>query len=259
VTGQAAPQESRGKPFILIGAAVLVLLLVVVGVGGFLALNWMKAKPGQQENSGNNGATVADGANGPTGNGTAGATREVANYWLEVLPNATAAEPARVTGTAPLASGQAFKFHFDFGEDGYLYIVGPGEGNRPTAFLTLYPHKISGLENNKVTKGSDFSFPSGIEHWLELDKKPGTENYTIIFSSSPLTQPAFFSEPVTGKPMTDGQQDEMNNFVATHKTSEPVTELNDKNASEPFVSVKLPRSQGQPAAPLVFLVKIQHK
>ena len=45
----------------------------------------------------------------------------------------------RVAGLVPLASGQSFKFHFAFNEDGYLYIFGPGENNQPTAFLTTKP------------------------------------------------------------------------------------------------------------------------
>ena len=168
----------------------------VVGVGGFLAFNWLKAKP-------ENGTS---GVNGPSGTETSATTKELANYWLEVLPTSVNNQPTRVAGAVPLASGQAFKFHFEFGEDGYLYIIGPGEGNRPTAFLTLYPAQISGLKNNQVSKAGDFSFPSGAEHWLELDKKPGTETYTIIFSPGPLTEPALFSEQVTGKPLSETEQ-----------------------------------------------------
>jgi hypothetical protein len=112
-----------------------------------------------------------------------------------------------------------------------------------------------------VTKGVDFSFPSGIEHWLELDKKPGTETYTIIFSTTPLTEPALFSEPVTGKPLSETQQAAFTDFLAKHKTNQPVTELNDKNASAPVVTVKVPRSDAGTGSivPLIFEVRIQHK
>jgi eukaryotic-like serine/threonine-protein kinase len=254
----AAPQESKRKPFILIGAGVLLLLLVVVGAGGFFAMNWLKAKPSQPELS-EKGPTKPNGANVPTNTESSATTREVANYWLEVLPNQEIAQPTQVAGTDPLASGQAFKFHFEFSDSGYVYIIGPGEGNKPTAFLTLYPAEISGLENNKVTKGADFSFPMGIEHWLELDKKPATETYTIIFSTSPLTEATLFSEPVTGKPLSDTQQKELNTFLEKHQTSEPLTELNDKSASKPFVTVKVPQSQQDSTAPLVFTLRIQHK
>jgi serine/threonine protein kinase len=254
----ASPKKSRGMSLILVGAGVLVLVLAVVGVGGFLAVNWLSAKPAGPGVPAENGKPLASDANGP---GMSGVTKEVANYWLEVLPTSFASQPTRVAGAVPLASGQAFKFHFDFPEAGYLYIIGPGEGNRPTAFLTLYPAKVSGLENNQVTKADDFSFPSGVEHWLELDKKPGTETYTIIFSPGPLTEPAVFSEPVTGKPLSENQQSDLSNFLAKHKTSDPVTELNDKDGSAPFVTVKAPQSTTpkDPGAPLIFEVKIQHK
>jgi hypothetical protein len=164
----------------------------------------------------------------------------------------------RVAGSVPLVSGQAFKFHFEFGENGYLYIVGPGERNQPTAFLTEKPASISGLENNQVVNGSDFSFPNGLEHWLELDKKPGTENYTIIFSSEPLSAPAFLTSQATGKPLSESESSEFTDFLAKYKTSEPVTELNEKNASAPYVTVKVPPSQDS-GAPIIFEVRIQHK
>jgi serine/threonine protein kinase len=248
-------QKSRGKPLVFVGAIVLVLILVVVGIGGYFAMNWLKARPGGETTAG-----AETGKTGTTGEIATSATPEFGRYWLEVLPNALAAEPLRVAGAVPLASGQAFKFHFQFGEDGYVYIIGPGEGNKPTAFLTNQPAEISGLENNQFTKGSDFSFPSGIEHWLELDKKPGTETYTIIVSSESLAAPAFLNSQATGKPLGETEQAELTDFLSSHKTSEPVIEINDKDAAAPFVTVKVPQSGANgAAAPVVFEVRIQHK
>ena len=153
-------------------------------------------------------------------------------------------------GAVPLKSGQAFKFHFQLEQDGYLYIVGPGENSKPTAFLTEKPATISGLENNQVSKDTDFSFPDGIEKWLELDKKPGTEDYTIIFSPVKISSPAFFTEQATGKPLSETEQSEFEAFVAEKKTVEPVTELNDKNDAAPFVAIKVPgaRDTGSPGS-----------
>ncbi len=257
----ASPQKSRGKSLMFVGAGVLVLILVVVGVGGFFAVNWLKAKPDEPGASAEKGKTLANGAKDPAGTETSAATREVANYWLEVLPTSFATQPTRVAGAVPLASGQAFKFHLEFGEGGYLYIIGPGEGNQPTAFLTEKPAEVSGVESNQVTKGADFSFPSGVEHWLELDKKPGTETYTIVFSPELLTAPAFFKQQATGKPLSEIEQSELADFVARYKTSEPVTELNDKDGSAPFVTVRVPHSKApkDSAEPLIFEVRIQHK
>jgi serine/threonine protein kinase len=249
-----APKKSGGKSLVFVGAGVLVLILVVVGVGGFFAMNWLKPKPDDSSNktSGNRKTT---GANDP---GAATTTTEFGRYWLEVLPNASVTQPMRVAGAVPLASGQAFKFHFELGENGYLYIIGPGERNQPTAFLTARPATISGLETNQVTKGQDFSFPSGIEHWLELDKKPGTENYTIIFSPQPLSAPAFLSSEATGKPLSETEQAELSDFLTKHRTNEPVTELNNKDAEAPFVTVKVPQSDSS-GNPVVFEIRIQHK
>lgn len=249
-----ATKKSGGKSLVFVGAGVLVLILVVVGVGGFFAMNWLKPKPDDSSNktSGNRKTT---GANDP---GAATTTTEFGRYWLEVLPNASVTQPMRVAGAVPLASGQAFKFHFELGQNGYLYIIGPGERNQPTAFLTARPATISGLETNQVTKGEDFSFPSGIEHWLELDKKPGTENYTIIFTPQPLSAPAFLSSEATGKPLSETEQAELSDFLTKHRTNEPVTELNNKDAEAPFVLVKVPQSDSS-GHPVVFEIRIQHK
>jgi serine/threonine protein kinase len=251
----AEQKKSRGKPLVLVGAGVLILVLAIVGVGGFFAFNWLKSKP-------SDGNAAGNGKSGSNNSSNAGvATSEFGRYWLEVLPAGLVSEPMRVAGAVPLDSGQAFKFHFEFGEDGYLYIIGPGERNQPTAFLTEKPASISGVDSNQVTKGSDFNFPNGMEHWLELDKKPGTENYTIIFSPQPLSAPAFLSSQATGKPLSGTEQTELNDFLAKYKTSEPVTELNDKDGAAPFVAVKVPQSKGtrDPSAPMVFEVRIQHK
>ncbi|HKO60973.1 MAG TPA: protein kinase [Pyrinomonadaceae bacterium] len=244
------PTKSRGKSVALVAAVVLILLVGVVGVGGFLAYNWFKGD-GEVATNGTTGTTGTTRANtGPT---------EFGRYWLEVLPPGLVAEPTRVAGgSVPLRSGQAFKFHFQLEQDGYLYIVGPGQGSKPTAFLTEKPAALSGLDSNQVSKGTDFSFPDGIEKWLELDKKAGTEDYTIIFSPGKLSSPAFFTEQATGEPLSETEQSEFEAFVAQNKTVEPITELNDKNSSAPFVAIKV-RGARDAESPVIFAVRIQHK
>jgi hypothetical protein len=115
------------------------------------------------------------------------------------------------------------------------------------------------LESNQVAKGSDFSFPSGFTHWLELDKKPGTENYTIIFSPEQLSSPDFLSSQATGKPLTETQQSELLDFLAKYKSSQPVTEIDTQDTTRPFVKVKVPQSSNGSTAPVVFEVRIEHK
>jgi serine/threonine protein kinase len=247
---QIAPRPRRRSILPIIGG-VLVLLLIVGGVGGFFLMNWMKAKP-----AGTNGGNK----NGPSNSSTAetGTAKEVARYWLEILPKPTGSHPMRVAGLLPIASGQSYKFHFTPSESGYLYIVGPGEQNVPTAFLTAKPAAKSGLQTNEVKKGVDLSFPTGDDNWLELDKNPGTETYTLIFSPTPLTSPQFLSEEATGHPLNATEQGELTSFLARYKTNSLAAELNDKNAAEPFMTVKLPAS-GAAGNPIVFEIRIEHK
>ncbi len=249
-------KKSGGKSLLFAGAGVLVLVFLVVAVGGVIAWKYFGST---QPQAGDNGSgTTANPGNGTTGSEVAGAP-EVARYWLEVLPNALAAEPERTAGNAPLKSGQAFKFHFEFGGNGYVYVVGPGENNKLTAFLTDQPATISGVDSNRVSKGSDFSFPSGIEHWLELDKKAGTEDYTVIFSSERLAAPAFFASQATGKPLDETEQAELRDFLAKYKTTDLVTEVDSKNSEGPFVKVKVPQNSEKSAgSPVVFNIRIEH-
>jgi hypothetical protein len=254
-TPSAAPAKARGKSLALVGAGAVVIIIAVVAVGGLLAVKLLQPKTDTSSSAGSKSSTKD--AKGTSATSTLPA-KEFGRYWLEVLPNALAAEPQRVAGASPLASGQAFKFHFDISDDGYLYIIGPGEQNQLTAFLTNKPAPISGLETNQVVKGSDFSFPSGIEHWLELDKKPGTENYMVIFSREQLSTPAFLTSQATGKPLAAEEQQELNSFLSQHKTNPPVTEINDKGGTEPFVAVKMAQPNDS-AGPVVFQIRIQHK
>ncbi|HLO00768.1 MAG TPA: serine/threonine-protein kinase [Pyrinomonadaceae bacterium] len=258
--GLAPPRKSRAKSLVIAGGVVLLLGLLVVGVGGFFAMNWLNSKPDNATTgTASKDKSAAKGTNGSTTE-RAVAGAEVGRYWLEVLPNTLAAEPERTAGLTPLASGQAFKFHFQFGDNGYLYIVGPGQQSQPTAFLTDQPAAISGLTSNQVTKGGDFNFPSGIEHWLELDKKAGTEEYTIIFSRERLSEPTFFTAAATGNPLSETQQSELRDFLAKYKTSEAASEVGEKDSSDPFVKVKMPQTTGAGAnVPVLFLVRIQHK
>jgi hypothetical protein len=237
---------------LLVGAGALILIVLVAGVGGFVGYKWLTG-------SSENGTVVRNNeqtsTNGPAEE-TGGPTTDLGKYWLELLP-VTGDENVRVAGTVPLASGQPFKFHFQLAEDGYLYIIGPGQGNQLTAFLTAKPPAITGVTSNKVTKSSDFSFPTGITRWLELDQKPGTENYTVIFSTTPLSTPAFLNEEATGEPMPEAQQSEFKDFLSKHQATAPQIEIEEKNTAEPFMLIKVPRSGGT-GNPIVFPIRIQH-
>jgi eukaryotic-like serine/threonine-protein kinase len=241
----APPVASKSKVGLFIGVGVVFVILLVAGVGGFLV--WQKLKSNGTSTTSTNANTT----------GVAAAPVEVSRYWLSLEP--TGKPKTQVAALVPIASGQEFRFYFKFAEDGYLYIVGPGDNNQPTAFLTTKPSPRTGVTGNKVSKGVDFGFPKDDEenvHTLTLDKNPGTDHFTVIFSKTPLSSPSFFTEPVTGDPLTAAQQAELKDFVSRYQSKAPTTELDESNASAPFVRVKA--MSDQTSNPIVFDIRIQH-
>ena len=235
----------KSKVGLLIAAVVVLVVLIGGGATGFLLWNRSRS------------TTSVAATTGPTTNTKpAAAPREITQYWLELEPPSEGAKPTRVAALVPIASGQSFKFHFVFNESGYLYIFGPGENNRTTAFLTTKPLAASGVTSNQVVQGRDFSFPSGAGNNLTLDKNPGTDRFTVIFAKSALQAPSFLNEPVTGEPLSTAQQSEWNAFVSKYQQKAPVTELDETTSGAPSVRVKLPPDQT--GDPIVFEIRIQH-
>ena len=242
----ATPTASKSKVGLLIGVGVVFVLLLVAGVGGFLV--WKKMK--------SNGTSTTT-TNGNTTN-VVTTPVEVSRYWLSLEPEGK--PKTQIAALVPIASGQPFKFYFNFAQDGYLYIVGPGpDKNQPTAFLTTKPSPGTGVTSNKVSKGAEFSFPKDDAdnvNTLTLDQKAGTENYTVIFSKTPLSSPSFLNDPVTGDALTTAQQAELKDFISKYQSKAPTTELDESNARAPFVRVKaVPDQTGNP---IVFNIRIQH-
>ena len=243
---QEAAPASKSKAGLFIAAALLVVLLLGGGVAGFLIWNSSKSK------------TVA--TTGPTGDSNTPATaappREVTRYYLELEPAAPGGQSTRIAAPVPIASGQSFKFHFVFSENGYVYIFGPGRNNQPTAFLTAKPLPASGVTTNRVAQGKDFSFPRGEGNSMTLDEKPGTDYFTVIFARTALSEPAFLNEAVTGEPLSAQQQAELKAFAAKYQQKSPVTELDESTAGAPVMRVKVPPDQTD--NPIVFDIRIQH-
>lgn len=239
----APAPAAKSKAGLIIGLGVAFVLIVALGVGGFL---FWKMKSNGSGTSTANANTSAEVANAP---------REISRYWLKLEPATAGGQPTQVAALVPIASGQRFTFHFTFNEDGYLYIFAPGENtNESTAFLTTKPAPDSGVASNKVSKGVEYSFPRGIS--VELDKNPGTDNFTIIFTKTPLASPSFLNEPVTGEPLSATQQADLKAFIVRYQDKRPATELDESDPRAPFVKVKAPPDQT--GNPIVFDIRIQH-
>jgi eukaryotic-like serine/threonine-protein kinase len=242
----AAPlPASKSKAGVLIAVGVVLMLLLAAGVGGFFL--WKSSR---------STGTGTSSANVNNAGGVVSVPTEITRYWLELAPATKNGPTTRVAALVPLASGQEFKFHFTFNEEGYLYIFGPGDGNQPTAFLTSKPLPQSGVTSNKVSKGVEFTFPRETDkraNNLTLDKNPGTDNFTVIFSKTQLTAPQALNAPVTGIPLSASEQAELKAFVAKYQEQRPVPEPDESNS---FVKIKVNPDQAR--NPIVFDIRIQH-
>src|SRR5436190_3762206 len=163
VAAAAAPAKSKGSALIFAGVGLIVLLLIA-GVGGYFVMHTMMNKPGAN-------TAGTDSPAKPAGADLAGA-HEVGRYWLQVNSDGEL-NSIRADEVIQMTSGQQFKFHFSPSENGFLYIVGPGDGNVPTTFLTAEPAAEYGVRSNEVKSGEDFVFPGDsrkTENWINLDK-----------------------------------------------------------------------------------------
>jgi hypothetical protein len=239
----------RRSPLLFVGAGVVALLLVV-GAGGYAVIHFMGS--GGRTDPTPNGPT-----NGTTGTDLSAGAHEIGRYWLEVnTPNKSDAILAG--DLVSVQSGQDFKFHFSPSESGYLYIIGPGNKNVPTTFLTARPSASSGLKTNEVKSGVDFAFPadSGNDaHWITLDTTPATDEFTVIFSTTPQSRPDFLAGPA-GHELSQDEQKQLADLVQS-KANSGSTEVI-KTGASPSVSVKVPQT-GAEGAPIIFKVRIEHK
>ena len=184
------------------------------------------------------------------------AGHEVGRYWLQVPGDS---DTIRAGETLTMNSGQQFKLHFSPSQNGYLYIVGPGDQNAPTSFLTAKPAAEFGVHTNEVKSGEDFTFPADTaknENWINLDKNPGTDEFTMIFSGTQLTSPGFLAEDAPHE-LTQDEQKEFDDALTQYKANLLGTEVI-KTGASPFVSVKIPQTATE-GSPVVFKLKIEHK
>jgi serine/threonine protein kinase len=244
----AQPQRRSSLPFVAVG---IVVLLLVVGAGGYAVIHFM----GSGTNSNPSRTAPSNGTTGTSGTEPAAGAHEIGRYWLEVnVPNKS--DAVRAGESLSMDSGQQFKFHFSPSENGYLYIIGPGEKNAPTTFLTAKPATAFGVKTNEVKSGQDFAFPaetSKSANWLNLDKTAGTDEFVLIFSTKPLDGPDFLNG-LAGHELT---QDEQKQLDTLREQSKSVGAEVIKTGASPFVSVKV--RQNAEGIPVIFMVRVEHK
>jgi len=231
--------------------------VLVVGAGGYAVIHFMGGRA--NNNAGNNAARTdtAKVGNGSSGAELAAGGHEIGRYWVE-LSTANKADAVRAGESLSMNSGQKFKFHFSPSENGYLYIIGPGDKNAPTTFLTASPATAFGVKTNEVKSGQDFAFPANSgkdENWITLDQAAGTDEFTIIFSTKAMSEPKFLNSPALHE-LTKDEAKQLDTVREQAKANSVGAEVV-KTGASPFVSVKVP--QNAEGAPVIFMVRVEHK
>jgi Protein kinase domain len=236
---------SRRSPLMIGG--IVIALLILIGVGAYAAVLLLNRK-----------TAVAPATSTTTAADPTAPMHEVARYWLEV-EGAGQNDNVRAGDPIELASGQRFKFHFSPNENGYIYLLGPGENEAPAIFLSAQPSSGSGLKTNEVRSALDFSFPADTgqkENFLRLNNTAGTDEFTFVFSPVPITNPAFFAGP-SEHHLTPEELKAWADFQAQSRANASTTEVI-KAGATPKVAVKMPQNAPENAS-VIFRVRIQHR
>ena len=143
----AAAPARKGSALLFAGVGLVVLLLIA-GVGGYVVMHTMMNKPADKLA----GTANTDSSSG--GSAEVASGHEVGRYWVQVN-TADKSANIRADRVVQMKSGQQFKFHFSPSENGYLYLIGPGNNNAPTTFLTSKPAAQFGVKTNQIHSGQE--------------------------------------------------------------------------------------------------------
>ena len=246
-----AKATKRRSPVLWIGGAVaLVVLLLVAGAIGLVLMRFMRK---------DTTAAAKPPASTTKNTEVSEPTHEIARYWVEVNTENSGGNSIRAGELISMRSGQELKFHFSPNDNGYLYIIGPGEKNTPTVFLSGQPGPMSGLDTNEVKSGMNFTFPEDTmlkANFIRLDETPGTDEFTFVFSPMPLTTPEFFAG-ASQHPLTSGELKQWADFQAQAKANAATSEVI-KTGASPQTALKVPQN-GTENASVVFTIRIEHK
>ena len=174
---------------------------------------------------------------------------EVIQYSLEVA--GPKGQTTFTNGAEALAAKQDFKFHFVALQSGYLYIVAPGKDNLPETFLTAQASQTAGIKTNAIAAGVDYKFPAEDAYWINLSNAH-TTTFSVVFSPTLLTAPAFFTLPA-GHKLTISEQQEWETFRKEIGVQQPAI-----TATQSRVTVTVPANQPV-TNPVLFDVTVKLK
>jgi serine/threonine protein kinase len=251
----ATPAKKRLS--ILIPIALVLLLGVVVagaGVGWYL---WQRSKTAVAEKPVESTMGPVNGLKDGSSKQPEGTTEQgtdLLRYWIEPTKSRTVVIGSRLTENPTLGSNDEFRFHFSAEKPGFLYIVGTGPKNEPLTFLTAKPVEESGVKTNALQANSDYVFPQ-IGN-IGLDKNSGTEVYTILFSPTRLSEPAFLGAKAN-RELKGSERADYDALVSRYSANSPVISVNNTDPGTAYVAVRTndAASSGQ----VVFQIRLQHK
>jgi hypothetical protein len=243
VSVKAAEPRRSLAPLVAGGALAL---LLVAGVGGWLAWRGWGAKP--EPSSAPQTPQPARAAAVPKA--------EAASYWFESFEKEKDSAGRRVAELAPtLASDTWLKIHFVARRRGYLYIIGPGkDGNARMTFLTAKGARA--LKSNYVGAGADFSLPFGDKR-IWVDTNPGADEFNFIFSPTPLMSPSFLAGENEHE-LTPAEIAEWEQFRARFEQEKPELAARGEGGERQVV-VLAPEPATEAGGPLIFDVRIDHR
>jgi hypothetical protein len=253
---QGAGPAKKGLAILVPIVVVLLLGVVVVGAGVGLYL-WQRSKAAiadkPVEPTTAPGVALKDTTSKQPG-GTTESGIDVLRYWIEPTKSRIATVGSRLTENPTLASSDEFRFHFSAEKPGYLYIVGTGPKNEPVTFLTAKPVEESGIKTNALQANSDFVFPEIGS--IGLDKSSGTEVYTIVFSPTRLSEPAFL-EAKANRDLKGTEKADYEALVSRNSANSPVISVNNVDQAAAYVAVRT--HDAAATGPIVFQIRLQHK
>jgi serine/threonine-protein kinase len=241
-----APEPRRTAAPLIAGGALA--LLLVAGVGGWLAWRGTRAKPVSPDAPAVNASAPAKPVEVPR--------VEAASYWFEAFDTKDDVSGKHIAeASATLDSGKWFKFHFVPRDRGYLYIIGPWkDGNAQIMLLTA--QGAGKLKSNLAGAGADFSFPSRTGKFT-LDSNPGADDFTFIFSPTPLMSPSFLAGENEHK-LSPAEVSQLEEFRKQFKQDAPVVEARGEG-DERRVTVLAPETATSGGKPLIFDVRVNHR
>jgi eukaryotic-like serine/threonine-protein kinase len=247
-----APVARRSLAPLVVGGVLA--LLLVAGVVGFFAWRSMNRRAPV---AGDGAAAQPPADLAHPSSPAASPKAEAASFWFEAFDKPEDAAGKRVAEpAATLVSGQRFRFHFMPKERGYLYIIGPGAGGN--AQITLLTAQGAGaLKTNLVGAGADFSFPSVNGSKLKLDETPGTDEFTFIFSPTPLLSPSFLAGKYLHE-LSPAEVKELEDFRAQFRADAPAVAVAG-DGDERRVAISTPQSATDAGKPVIFDVRINHR